>query len=85
MDTFVVRVWIPGEAANGPAGDAAPGITAELHGTAHHVASGRATTFRTGSELLGLLSQLRQPVAGAEGAPSGPLPVSATAPTSDGH
>jgi len=54
MDTVVVRLWAPAEAAGDPR-DARPGI----HGTAHHVGSGRIATFRNGQELLALLDDLR--------------------------
>lgn len=54
MDTFVIRLWTPAESAGDP-GDARPGV----HGTAHHVGSGRTATFRDGRELLDVLDELR--------------------------
>jgi hypothetical protein len=63
MDSFVVRLWTPAASAGDPS-DAHPGI----HGTAHHVGSGRSATFRDGRELLGVLDELRRPPnEGAEG------------------
>jgi hypothetical protein len=73
MDTFVVRVWTPAEP-----GQASIRLPDELHGTAHHVTSGRATTFRTGCELLRLLVDLRQPAAlGGAASPSDASPAAA--------
>lgn len=53
MDTFVVRLWTPSPAAGDPAA-----VRLGLHGTVHHVGSGRTATFRDGPELIELLSSL---------------------------
>lgn len=50
MDTFVVRLWTPGSCD-----EAAP---SGVHGTVQHVASGRASPFRSGEQLLSLLEAL---------------------------
>jgi hypothetical protein len=57
MDTFVVRLWRPVEAGAGAA-PAAHAAGSELHGTAQHVASGRAAPFRSGTQLLDVLAEL---------------------------
>jgi hypothetical protein len=53
MDTFVVRLWTPSPAAGDPAA-----VRLGLHGTVHHVGSGRTATFRDGPQLIELLSSL---------------------------
>jgi hypothetical protein len=60
MDTFVVRLWTPAPTAGDPAA-----ARIGLHGTVHHVGSGRTATFRDGEELTELLSSLGRGVAHA--------------------
>jgi hypothetical protein len=60
MDTFVVRLWTPAPTAGDPAA-----ARIGLHGTVHHVGSGRTATFRDGRELTELLSSLGAGVAHA--------------------
>ena len=60
MDTFVVRLWTPAPTAGDPAA-----ARIGLHGTVHHVGSGRTATFRDGQELTELLSSLGGGVAHA--------------------
>jgi hypothetical protein len=48
MQTFVVRVWVPGDDADRP-------VPAEVHGVVEHVRSGRITTFCDDGELLGFI------------------------------
>jgi len=47
MDTFMVRVWTPGEA------DWSPGV----RGTATHLASGRQVTFTEADGLIAFLAE----------------------------
>ena len=48
METFVVRVWTPGE------GDWSAG----LHGTASHLASGKQVTFTDADALIAFVSEV---------------------------
>ncbi|GAA1654924.1 hypothetical protein [Fodinicola feengrottensis] len=50
MQTFVVRVWVPGDDADRP-------VPAEVHGVVEHVRSGRITTFCDDEELLGFIHE----------------------------
>ena len=52
-DTFVIRLWQPGDGAPDPG----PGP----RGVARHVRSGREAAFRDGGELLALLRELPGP------------------------
>jgi hypothetical protein len=53
VDTFVIRLWSPGDhAADG---------SDDHRGVARHVGTGRAAAFRDGAELLSLLRELAQP------------------------
>jgi hypothetical protein len=65
MDTFVVRLRSPAEAGAEAGTPAATTGDVELHGTARHVASGRAAAFRSGSQLLGVIAELRDARPGA--------------------
>jgi hypothetical protein len=47
MDTFMVRVWTPGE------GDWSPGV----RGTATHLASGKQVTFTEAEGLIAFLAE----------------------------
>lgn len=51
MDTFMVRVWTPGE------GDWSPGV----RGTATHLASGRQVTFTEADGLIAFLAETIPP------------------------
>ena len=55
MDTFVLRIWAPASGAGEIAG-----LPAGIHGTAHHVISGRSGVFRSEEQLVRLLAALRK-------------------------
>ena len=55
MDTFVLRIWAPASGAGEIAG-----LPAGIHGTAHHVISGRSGVFRSQEQLVQLLADLRR-------------------------
>jgi hypothetical protein len=55
MDTFVLRIWAPASGAGEIAG-----LPVGIHGTAHHVTSGRSGVFRSEEQLVRLLAELRR-------------------------
>jgi hypothetical protein len=55
MDTFVLRIWAPASGASEIAG-----LPVGIHGTAHHVTSGRSGVFRSEEQLVRLLAELRR-------------------------
>jgi hypothetical protein len=50
VETFVVRMWVPGSAAHTPLRD--------LHGVVRHVSSGTEVTFRDADALVASLRKL---------------------------
>lgn len=72
MDTFVVRLWRPVETGTEVTAAGHTACDPELHGTAQHVASGRAAAFRSGAQLLDVIAELRDAPRGAR--PEGDAP-----------
>jgi hypothetical protein len=60
METFVVRVWTPGDAETGQAPEV-------LRGTVERVRSGVSATFSSAEELVASFAVLRGPRSGADG------------------
>jgi hypothetical protein len=54
METFVLRIWVPG------AEPATPPDPQPIRGTVEHVSSGGWVTFRDDDELLGLIRDFLQ-------------------------
>ena len=69
MDTFVLRIWSPGESA----GDAA--APDGMRGTVQHVGTGRSGVFRSDAQLLGLIAALRRQADEERGFASAGYPV----------
>ncbi|HET9520445.1 MAG TPA: hypothetical protein VFO73_05300 [Candidatus Limnocylindrales bacterium] len=65
MDTFLLRIWTPSDAAG------ATEVATGARGTAHHVGTGRTGIFRSEAQLLRLLHELRK--AATEPDPAAPL------------
>lgn len=64
MESFVVRVWVPGE-------DEGAGEDGDLRGIVETIATGEADPFRSAEELTTILRARSKPEGGAEGRISG--------------